>query len=168
MKKKKKAWCAYAVVVLPIQPIAFLTFSLSSPSWPLKVPNMTCLEALLQTSISKTYFGLLISIAIACVEALFLTGYQPSYNPLRRCISPRHKVSHFPSLKRLIFWELLKLAAGGNFAEMQSSPEQSDKKFCRDLLSPWLCSSVLSILTYGWMWGLRWFWGLKHLHKPSS
>ena len=35
----KKASCTRRVVVLPIQPIAFLTFSLSSPSWHLKVPN---------------------------------------------------------------------------------------------------------------------------------
>ena len=125
---KKIAWCACAVVVLPMQLIAFLTFSLSSPSWPPKVPNMTLLEAWLQTSISKTYFGLLISTAIACVEALFLTGYQPSYNPLRRCISPGNKVSHFPSWNSpLIFKTLDILAVGGNFAEMQFSPEQSDK-----------------------------------------
>ena len=29
-------------VVLPIQPIAFLTFSLSSPPWHLKAPFITC------------------------------------------------------------------------------------------------------------------------------
>ena len=35
----KKARCTCRVVVLLIQPIAFLTFSLSSPSWYLKVPS---------------------------------------------------------------------------------------------------------------------------------
>ena len=34
----KKACCTSRIVVLPIQTIAFLTFSLSSPSWHLKVP----------------------------------------------------------------------------------------------------------------------------------
>ena len=34
----KKGECTCRVVVLAIQPIAFLTFSLSSPSWSLKVP----------------------------------------------------------------------------------------------------------------------------------
>ena len=35
----KKAWCTCRVVVFTIQPIAFLSFSLSSPSWHLKVPT---------------------------------------------------------------------------------------------------------------------------------
>ena len=36
----KKAWCTCRVVVLLIKPIVFLTFSLSSASLDLKVPNM--------------------------------------------------------------------------------------------------------------------------------
>ena len=34
----KKVWCMCRVVVLPIQPIAFLTFSLPSPWWHLELP----------------------------------------------------------------------------------------------------------------------------------
>ena len=34
----KKAWCTCKVVVLLIKPIVFLTFSLPSASWDLKVP----------------------------------------------------------------------------------------------------------------------------------
>ena len=34
----KRTCCTCRIVVLPIQTIAFLTFSLSSPSWHLKVP----------------------------------------------------------------------------------------------------------------------------------
>ena len=37
-KMYKKACCTCRIVVLPIQTIAFLTFSLSSPSWYVKVP----------------------------------------------------------------------------------------------------------------------------------
>ena len=37
VKKNKRDTCR--VVVLSIQPIPFLTFSLPSPSWHLKVPN---------------------------------------------------------------------------------------------------------------------------------
>ena len=36
----KKAWCTCKVVFSPIQPIAFLTFSLTSPSWYLKLPSV--------------------------------------------------------------------------------------------------------------------------------
>ena len=42
----KRAWCTCRVVVLPLQPTAFWKFSLSSPSWHLKVPNDSqCTEA---------------------------------------------------------------------------------------------------------------------------
>ena len=36
----KNAWCRCRVVVLPIQPVSFSTFSLSSPSWHFILPNV--------------------------------------------------------------------------------------------------------------------------------
>ena len=48
----KKSRCTCRVVVLLIQPIAFLTFSLSSPSWHLKVPSFMQLRYLRPSSTS--------------------------------------------------------------------------------------------------------------------
>ena len=50
----KKARCTCRVVVLLIQPIAFLTFSLSSSSWHLKVPSFMQLRYL-RPSLTSPY-----------------------------------------------------------------------------------------------------------------
>ena len=75
-KMYKKAWCTRRVVVLLIyKPIAFLPFSLPSPTavvvpYPLKIPRRPATATELETSLRKWIRVLSISIAIILTRLL--------------------------------------------------------------------------------------------------